>query len=180
MNRLPMFAVVAFAVCLLALATFAVGPVLMGGGPLDFNDFLPLILASLAGTLACFGWLALARAVPTREWLVALGLVAAWCLVIGLLTLMTNVNGRSYWAGQLRSAEERAYSTGGQADSKADSLTEEQSRQRIDDAREDIQQARESRDYKTKGCFLSLAMTAVGLVAAGRFALLFRQRARAA
>jgi hypothetical protein len=182
MNRLPTFAVVALAVCLLALATSAVGPVLMGSGALDFSDFFPVILVSLAATVAGFAWLAFTRAVPTHEWLVPLGTVAGWCTVIGLLTLLTNYSGRAHWAEELQDAEERTSQLRGPglADSKGEVVTPDALRAQLDDAQADVKQALEQRDYKTKGCYLSIAMTMLGLVAGGKLAQLYRQRQRAA
>ncbi len=178
MNRLPLVALVALAVSLLALATFSLSPVLMGGGAIDYNDFFWFILASLAGTVASFAWLAFARARPTREWLVSLGLVAGWCLVIGLLTLLTNYMGRAHWAESLQVAEERAEQLRGPgtADSKGEALPPNYVREQLDDADDDIKQSREHRDYKQTSVYLSLAMLLVGLVSAAKFAQLYRQR----
>jgi len=181
MNRLPLFLVIFLAVSVLALATFALSPVLMGGAAIDYSDFFWFILLALVGTVVGFGWLALARAVATREWLVPLGLVAIWCLVIGLLTLFTNFSGRSYWAANLQEAQVRAEQLRGPgiADSKGQELPADYVREQLDDAAADIRYAQESRNYKQSGVYLSLGMLLVGLISVGKFALLFRQRSLA-
>ena len=178
MNRVPLFLVIFLSVAVLALATFALSPVLMGGGAIDYDDFFWIILIALVGTVIGFGWLGLARAMPTREWLVPIGLVAAWCLIIGLLTLFTNFSGRSYWAGNLQEAEQRAEQLRGPgiATSKGEALPADYVRKQLDDAAADIRHAQESRDYKQSGVYLSLGMLLIGLISAGKFALLFRQR----
>jgi hypothetical protein len=169
------------AVAILSLATFALAPVLMGGGAIDYNDFFSLILFATIAAVSGFGFLAVGFAEPTKAWLIPLGITATWCLVIGLLTLFTNYSGRSYWAGNLQEAEVRSEQLRGPgiADSKGEAFPAEYVRKQLDDAEADIRHAQESRDYKQSGVYLSLGMLLVGLLSAAKFALLFRQRSRA-
>ena len=181
MNRVPLFLVILPAISVLALATFALSPVLMGGGAIDYEDFFSLILFATIATVSGFGFLAAGFAQPTNAWIIPLGLVAAWCLVVGLLTLFTNNSGRSYWAGNLQEAQQRAEQLRGPgiADSKGEALPADYVRKQLDDAEADIRHAQESRVYKQSGVYLSLGMLLVGLLSAGKFALLYRQRNRA-
>lgn len=182
MTRVPLFLVILLAVSVLALATFALSPKLMGGAAIDYNDFVLFIELAVIGTVIGFGWLAFGYAQPTKAWLVPLGITAAWCLVVGLLTLFTNYSGRSYWAGSLQEAQQRADELRGPgvADSKGEAYPADYVRKQLDDAEADIRHAQESRDYKQSGVYLSLGMLLVGLASAGKFAHLFRKRDRAA
>ena len=182
MTRVPLFLVILLAVSALARATFALSPVLMGGGAIDYDDFFWFILIALAGVVAGFGWLALGYAEPTRAWLIALGVGAAWCLVVGVLTLMANANARGHWETSLREVEARAEQllAPNQVDSKGEAYPPEYVRQQLDDVQSEIWRTIERRNYKTVGVYLSLGMLLVGAAAAGKFALLYRQRSRAA
>jgi len=128
-----------------------------------------------------FGWLAFGYATPTKVWLVPLGVVAAWCLVVGGMTLLTNVMAKSHEETSLREAEERADAlrAPNQVDSKGEAYPPEYVRQQLDDLQDEIKRTRERRNYMAMGVYLSLGMLLVGLASAGKFALLFRQRNRA-
>jgi hypothetical protein len=181
MNRVPLFLIVFLAVAVLALATFALSPTLMGGAAIDYNNFVIFIELAVIGTVIGFGWLAFGYATPTKAWLVPLGVVAAWCLVVGALTFVANASARGHEETVLREAEERADAlrVPNQVDSKGVAYPPEYVRQQLDDVQSEIWRTIERRNYKTMGVYLSLGMLLVGAAAAGKFALLYRQRSRA-
>jgi hypothetical protein len=181
MNRVPVFLIVFLAVAVLALATFALSPTLMGGAAIDYNNFVIFIELAVIGTVLGFGWLAFGYAQPTKVWLIPLGVVAAWCLVVGGMTLLTNVIAKSHEETSLREAEERADAlrAPNQVDSKGQSFPDDYIRRQLGDIEDEIKRTRERLNYKAMGVYLSLGMLLVGVASAGKFALLFRQRNRA-
>jgi hypothetical protein len=157
-ERQPVAGVVGATVCALALATAALLPTTANGPSAD--ELLLLTLPALAGLAGCAGWLASQYAVPTKTWILSLGVTAAWGLVVGGLIMASNWSAWRFHAGQVASYDEAISSAASDAKSSDGERLEASSRLR-EDQRESLRDLARSKRSVAYGA----ALVAIGAVA---------------
>jgi len=165
-------------VCLLGLLTSALLPVLSGGSALDYDDFFPGIVVSALGAGGFLGWIVMACGTPSRNWVLPMGLVAAWGALVGAASALSCHAQLSANEGFLRSAEERAerYRGDNVADEKGDPLSQQTVRDERDRAQADVARLQETVRRKKSGRLAGLVFLVVGVAAGVIFVSLKRRK----
>lgn len=152
----------------LVLVTCALLPTLVGD---DHETWMWLIRLSFFATLAFCGWIVAAFATASRVWLIALGAVATWGILLGSATTLKNYNDYSFHSSQVVSGRERTERMRTETDK--DGMR--RSQKDIDRAREDEERTQTNVDRAKRGLTFSVPILLVGLVAAAKTVLLVRR-----
>lgn len=153
----------------LVLVTCALLPTLIG----DYQEsWMWLIMLSFFATLAFSGWIVAAFATASRVWLISLGILAVWGVLLGSATTLKNYEDYSFHSSQVVSGRERTERM--RTEAGKDSTPRSQGE--IDRAREDEVRTQTNVDRAKRGLTFSVPILLVGLAAAVKTALLARSR----
>lgn len=177
-DKKMLIGVVGSTVCLLGLLTSALLPVLSGGSALDYDDFFPGIVVSALGAGGFLGWIVVACGTPSRNWVLPIGLVAAWGGLVGAASVLSCHAQLLANEGFLRSAEERAerYRRDTVTDDKGDPVAQQTVRDERDRAQADVARHQAAIQQKKLGRLAGLVFLVVGVAAGVIFVSLKRRR----
>jgi type VI protein secretion system component VasK len=172
------YAIIGLLFCWLVFLTSALFPALSGDGSISYYDFFPVMLVSALTAAGLLTWIVAAWAKPSWQWLIPIGIVASWGIIIGALTIFSNQAGISFCQSQLMNATERAehYRSDAVREGKDAELPESYVQQQRDTAQVEIERCREDIQRHQSGRLMGAVFLLVGLASAIKFALMMRRR----